>query len=48
MCNDKRCNDYIAENTLRWFGHVERIDEKRLTKEIYEVNFDDNVVRKRH
>jgi hypothetical protein len=26
----------IGKNMLRWFGHVERIDERRLTKEIYE------------
>jgi hypothetical protein len=24
----------IEKNMLRWFGHVERIDEKRLTKAI--------------
>jgi hypothetical protein len=27
----------IEKNLLRWFGHVERMDEERLTKEIYEV-----------
>jgi hypothetical protein len=26
----------IEKNMLRWFGHVERMDERRLTKEIYE------------
>jgi hypothetical protein len=24
----------IEKNMLRWFGHVERMDERRLTKEI--------------
>jgi hypothetical protein len=28
----------IEKNMLRWFGHVERMDEKRLTKEIYKAN----------
>jgi hypothetical protein len=23
------------KDMLRWFGHVERMDERRLTKEIY-------------
>jgi hypothetical protein len=27
----------IEKNTLKWFGHVESMDEKRLTKEIFEV-----------
>jgi hypothetical protein len=25
----------IEKNMFRWFGHVERMDERRLTKEIY-------------
>ena len=25
----------VEKNTLRWFGHVERISESRLTKGIY-------------
>jgi hypothetical protein len=28
----------IKKNMLRWFGHVERMDEWRLTKEIYEAD----------
>jgi hypothetical protein len=28
----------IEINMLRWFGHVERMDERRLTKEIYEAD----------
>jgi hypothetical protein len=28
----------IEKNMLRWFGHVERMDERRLTKEIYEAD----------
>jgi hypothetical protein len=28
----------IEKNMLRRFGHVERIDERRLTKEIYEAD----------
>jgi hypothetical protein len=28
----------IKKNMLRWFGHVERMDVRRLTKEIYEVD----------
>jgi hypothetical protein len=27
---------------LRWFGHVERMDERRLTKEIYEADVGGN------
>jgi hypothetical protein len=26
----------VEKNMLRWFGHVQRMDERRLTKEIYE------------
>ena len=32
---------------LRWFGHVERMDERRLTKEIYEARVNENVGRGR-
>jgi hypothetical protein len=28
----------IEKNMLRWFGNVERMDERRLTKEIYEAD----------
>jgi hypothetical protein len=27
----------VEKNMLWWFGHVERMDERRLTKEIYEA-----------
>jgi hypothetical protein len=33
----------IVKNMLRWFGHVERMDERRLTKEIYEADVGGNV-----
>jgi hypothetical protein len=32
---------------LRWFGHVERMDERRLTKEIYEADVGRNAGRGR-
>jgi hypothetical protein len=28
----------IEKNMLRWFGHLERMDERRLTKEIYKAD----------
>jgi hypothetical protein len=28
----------IEKNMLTWFGHVERMDERRLTNEIYEAD----------
>jgi hypothetical protein len=28
----------IEKNMLIWFGHLERLDERRLTKEIYKAN----------
>jgi hypothetical protein len=37
----------IEKNMLRWFGHVERMDERRLTKEIYEANVGSNAGRGR-
>jgi hypothetical protein len=37
----------IEKNMLRWFGHVKRIDARRLTKEISEAVFGINVVRGR-
>jgi hypothetical protein len=30
---------------VRWFGHEERMDERRLTKEIYEADLRSNAVR---
>jgi hypothetical protein len=32
---------------LKWFGHVERMDERRLTKEIYEADLGGNAGRVR-
>jgi hypothetical protein len=32
----------IEKNILRWFGHVEGMDERRLTKEIYKADLGDN------
>jgi hypothetical protein len=32
----------IEKNMLRWFGHVERMDERRFTKEIYEAHVGGN------
>lgn len=26
----------IRRNTLRWFGHIEKMDDERLTKKVYE------------
>jgi hypothetical protein len=37
----------IENNMLRWFGHVERMDERRLTKEIYEADVGGNAGRGR-
>ena len=30
----------IRKSTLRWFGHVEQMNEGRLTKQIYNANVD--------
>jgi hypothetical protein len=37
----------IENNMLEWFGHAERMDETRLTKEIYKVDFGRNTGRRR-
>jgi hypothetical protein len=37
----------IEKNMLRWFGHVGRMDERRLAKEIYEVDVGGNAGRGR-
>jgi hypothetical protein len=37
----------IEKNMLYWFGHVERMDEWRLTKEIYEADVGGNAGRGR-
>jgi hypothetical protein len=38
----------IAKNMLRWFDHVERMDERRLTKErIYKADLGGNAGRER-
>jgi hypothetical protein len=42
----RRCSK-IEKNILRWFGHVERIDERRLTEEIYEADVAGNAGRGR-
>jgi hypothetical protein len=35
----------IKTNMLRWFGHVERMDERRLTKGSYETVLSGNIVK---
>jgi hypothetical protein len=37
----------IEKKMLRWFGHVERMNERRLSKDIYEVNLGGSAVRER-
>jgi hypothetical protein len=37
----------IKKNMLRWFGHVEKMDERRLTKEIYKADLGGNAERGR-
>jgi hypothetical protein len=37
----------IEKNILRWFGHVERMDERRLMTEIYKANLGGNAARGR-
>jgi hypothetical protein len=37
----------IEKNMFRWFGHVERMDERRLTKETYEADVGGNAGRGR-
>jgi hypothetical protein len=37
----------IEKNMLRCFSHVERVNERRLTKEIYEADVGSNAVRGR-
>jgi hypothetical protein len=37
----------IEKIMLRWFGHVERMDERRLTKKIYETDVGGNAGRRR-
>jgi hypothetical protein len=37
----------IEKNMLRWFAHVERMDERRLTKEMYEADVGGNAGRGR-
>ena len=27
--------EWVKQNTLRWFGHVERMDEREMTKRVY-------------
>ena len=36
LCGVKKgVNERINESTLRWFGHVERMDDSRLVKRMY-------------
>ena len=28
--------EWIKRNALRWFGHIERMDEKEMTKSVYD------------
>jgi hypothetical protein len=37
----------IEKNMLRWFARVERMDERRLTKEMYEADVGGNAGRGR-
>jgi hypothetical protein len=37
----------IEKNMLRWFGHVEKMDKRRFTKEIYEASVGGNAGRGR-
>jgi hypothetical protein len=37
----------IEKNMLRWFGHVERMEERRLTDEIHEADVGGNAGRGR-
>ena len=37
----------IERGMLRWFGHVERMDERRVTKEVYKVKMNGRVRRGR-
>ncbi|KAI5639199.1 reverse transcriptase (RNA-dependent DNA polymerase) domain-containing protein [Phthorimaea operculella] len=37
----------IEKGMLRWFGHVERMNERRLSKQVYMANVDGNVGRGR-
>jgi hypothetical protein len=37
----------IEKNMLRGFGHVERMDKRRLIKEIYEPDLDGNAIKGR-
>jgi hypothetical protein len=36
----------IEKNMLRWFDHVERMDDRRLTNEIYEADVGGNAGRR--
>ena len=37
----------IEKSMLRWFGHVERMNEERLTKKVYKASVNDSVGRGR-
>ncbi len=40
--------EMVKRSTLRWFGHLERMDKSELTKRIYKSNIDAGNVRERH
>lgn len=40
---DKLRNGVIKEGILRWFGHLARINERRLTKPIYKASVNEQV-----
>ncbi len=37
--------EMVKRSTLRWFGHLERMDERELTKKIHRSKIDDGNVR---
>ncbi len=37
--------EMVKRSTLRWFGHLERMNERELTKRIYRSKTDDGNVR---
>ena len=32
--------EWVKRNTLRWFGHIERMDENEMTKRVYRSEVD--------
>lgn len=37
----------VEKNMLRWFGHIEQINESRLTEEMYKANLQGKIRRGR-